>query len=58
VGERRDVPAGDLGVVVGAAQREDGVEPRLGVEAGSLGVVEPAALDLERVDAPGAQRDA
>ncbi len=55
VGEGRDVPARHLGVVVGAAQREDGVEPRLGVEAGSLGVVESAALDLERVDAPGAQ---
>ncbi len=55
LGEGPDVPAGHLGVVVGAAQREDVVEPRLGIEAGSLGVVEPAALDLERVDAPRAQ---
>jgi hypothetical protein len=34
---------------------EDVVEPRLGLEERSLRVVEPAALDLERVDAPGAQ---
>src|SRR5215211_4579469 len=49
------VPARDLCGVVGAAQGEQAVEPRFGLEAGALGGIEASALHLEGTDAARAQ---
>ena len=49
------MPARHLGVVVGPAHGEDVGEPRRGVQTSPPGVVESAALDLERPHAPRAE---
>src|SRR5690349_21129952 len=53
--EARDLRAGVLGAFVGAAQRKDRVEVRIGAELSQRVVVERVALRGERLDAADAE---